>query len=86
MVRNNGLWRMVCWFTKAQWFEICLKDRAEPVIQRILEMATQTDGRELIRSFLEEYDIILTDKKYHDEELITEIMNSPFGFGFEDAH
>lgn len=86
MVRKNGLWRMVCWFTKAQWFDICLKDRAEPVIQRILEMATQTDGRKLIRSFLEEYDIILTDKKYHDEELITEIMNSPFGFGFEDAH
>lgn len=76
MVRNKGLWRMVCWFSKPQWFEICLIDRTTPTIQRILEMATQADGRELIRKFLEEYDIILTDKPYPDEKLIIDVMNA----------
>ena len=77
-------WRVVCCFNEQNWFKICKLDEQLNIKHQILELANasvnttcEIDNRQLIASFLYEYDIQLADSPLIDEQaaLIEQIFN-----------
>lgn len=60
---DAGLWKVICWFTKEQWLQICLIDREIPLKEMILDYARAPDGLEVIRETLEAFSIILNTRE-----------------------
>lgn len=51
--KTFGAWKTVCWFSYAQWQEICKHD----LIERIIILATENNAKNLIDKLLANYEI-----------------------------
>lgn len=70
---NLGKWQIVYWFNQQQWFDICLND----LLTKILELAMEQNGKELIEKLLIEHHIDITGNKQHPhEDLVLNILNA----------
>lgn len=57
----EGPWQVVCWFTKLQWYAICVRD----LQSKILQLAMQNNGKQLIEQLLLQYNIDITRNGRH---------------------
>lgn len=70
--KNFGVWRVVCWFSKAQWSEICNKD----LDIRILELATAKNAKELIDRMLTDFQILPSLENQAEAAKLEAILNA----------
>lgn len=72
-------WKVLCWFTEKQWFNICELDRKFPIKHNILYLATLPNGLILLNEYLKFYGIdIIGNGSHHLNELVEKIFNPDF--------
>lgn len=67
-----GVWKTVCWFSKAQWQEICEND-LEPVI---LSLAHEENAKKLIDRVLADYQILPSSENQAEAAKLEAILNA----------
>ncbi len=70
--KTFGVWRTVCWFSVAQWQEICKND----LEARILELATENNAKQLIDKLLEIYQILPSSENQAEAAKLERILNA----------
>lgn len=75
-------WKILCWFTKEEWFKICELDRKFPIKHNILALSTLQnknflERQQLVAEYLEFYNIFVLEKEVHRlSSLVLEMFNS----------
>lgn len=73
--RSKVVWELVCWFSKEQWFRICDLDDRLPMLSNILYLAAR-NKKELLREYLEFFDIYLIERPHFFGKHVEDIFNS----------